>query len=132
MIEQMLGHKISPNKLIKISGGSNDKESAYFARDLGLIPGSGRSSGEGNGYPLQLSCLENSMDKGAWQASVDGSQRVKHNRVTKTMQNIFFDHSGMKLGNNNGKRSGKLTNIWKLNSMLKQPMGQRKKNHKGT
>lgn len=43
------------------------------------------------------------------------------------MQNIFFDHSGMKLGNNNGKKSGKLTNIWKLNSTIKQPMGQRKK-----
>ena len=67
------------------------------------------------------------MDKGAWQAAVDGSQRVKHNRVTKTKQNIFFDHSGMKLGNNNGKKSGKLTNIWKLNSTLNQPMGQRKK-----
>ena len=38
------------------------------AGDLDLIPGSGRSPGEGNGYPLQYSCLENSMDRGAWQA----------------------------------------------------------------
>ena len=38
--------------------------------DLGLIPGSGRSSGEGNGNPLQYSCLENPMDGGAWQATV--------------------------------------------------------------
>ena len=124
MIEQMLGHKISHNKLIKISSGSNDKESACITRDLGLISGSGRSSGEGNGYPLQLSCLENSVDKGAWQATIDGSQTVKHNWVTKTMQNIFFNHSGMKLENNNGRKSGKFTNIWKLNSMLKQPVGQ--------
>ena len=41
-------------------------------RDSGLIPGSGRSPGEGNGNPLQYSCLENSMDRGAWQATVCG------------------------------------------------------------
>ena len=51
-------------------GGSDGKESAGNAGDLGSIPGSGRSSGEGNGYPLQYSCLENSMDRGAWQATV--------------------------------------------------------------
>ena len=44
---------------------SDDKESACNAGDLGSIPGSGRSSGEGNGYPLQYSCQENSMDRGA-------------------------------------------------------------------
>ena len=42
------------------------KESACNAGDLGLIPGLGRSSGEGNGGPLQFSCLENPMDGGAW------------------------------------------------------------------
>ena len=42
------------------------KASAYKARDLGLIPGLGRPPGEGNGNPLQYSCLENSMDPGAW------------------------------------------------------------------
>ena len=47
-------------------------ESAYNAGDLGLIPGLGRSPGEGNGYPLQYSGLENSMDRGAWQATVHG------------------------------------------------------------
>ena len=47
-------------------GGSDDKASAYNLRDLGLIPGSVRSPGEGNGYPLQYSCLENPMDGGAW------------------------------------------------------------------
>ena len=47
-------------------GSSNSKVSAYNAGGLGLIPGSGRSPGEGNGNPLQYSCLENSMDRGAW------------------------------------------------------------------
>ena len=51
-------------------GGSESKASACNVRDLGLIPGSGRSSGEGNGNPLQYSCLENSMDGGAWWAIV--------------------------------------------------------------
>ena len=48
------------------------KESACNAGDVGLIPGSGSSSGEGNGYGLQYSCLENPMDRGAWQAIVHG------------------------------------------------------------
>ena len=53
-------------------GGSDGKESACNAGDQGLIPGLGRSPGEGNGYPLQYSCLENLMDRGAWQATVHG------------------------------------------------------------
>ena len=54
--------------------------SACNAGDLGSIPGSGRSPGEGNGNPLQYSCLENPMDTGAWQATVHGvghDQRVQ-------------------------------------------------------
>ena len=51
------------------------KESAYNTGDSGLIPGSGRSPGEGNGNPLQYSCLENSMDRGAWQATVHGEAK---------------------------------------------------------
>ena len=47
-------------------GGSDGKASARNVGDPGLIPGSGRSPGEGNGNPLQYSCLENSMDGGAW------------------------------------------------------------------
>ena len=48
-------------------GGADGKESVYHAGDLGSIPGSGRSPGEGNGNPLQYSCLENPMDDGgAW------------------------------------------------------------------
>ena len=53
-------------------GGSDGKESACSAGDLGLIPGLGRSPGKGNGNLLQYSCLENSMDRGAWQAPVHG------------------------------------------------------------
>ena len=52
--------------------GSESKESACNAKDPGLNPGLGRSPGEGNGDPLQYSCLENSMDGGAWQATVHG------------------------------------------------------------
>ena len=52
--------------------GSDGKESAYNAGDLGSIPGLGRSPGEENGNPLQYSCLENAMDRGAWQARVHG------------------------------------------------------------
>ena len=53
-------------------GGSEVKASACNVGDLGSIPGSGRSPGEGNGNPLQYSCLENPMDGGAWWATVHG------------------------------------------------------------
>jgi len=53
-------------------GSSDSKESACNTGDMGLILGLERSPGEGNGYPLQYSCLENSMDRGAWQATVHG------------------------------------------------------------
>ena len=52
--------------------GSDGKTSACNAGDLGSIPGSERSLGEGNGNPLQYSCLENPRDKGAWQGTVHG------------------------------------------------------------
>ena len=51
-------------------GGSEGKESVCNAGDPGSIPGLGGSPGEGNGHPLQDSCLENSMDRGAWWATV--------------------------------------------------------------
>ena len=59
-------------------GGSGGKESACNARDPGSTPRSGRSPGEGNGYSLQYSHLEKSIDRGAWQAIVHGLQRVGH------------------------------------------------------
>ena len=52
--------------------------------DTGLIPESGKAPEEGNGNPLQCSWLENSMDRGAWWATVHGSQRVRHNWATNT------------------------------------------------
>ena len=51
------------------------KKSACNAGDPGLIPGLGKSSGEENGNPLQYSCLENSMDKGAWWATIHGAAK---------------------------------------------------------
>ena len=53
-------------------GGSDGKESACNAGDPGSIPGLGKSPGEGNGYPLQHSCLENPKDRGAWWTTVHG------------------------------------------------------------
>ena len=53
-------------------GGSAVKNPPVSAEDVGLIPGSGRSSGGGNGNPLQYSCLENPMDRGAWPVRVHG------------------------------------------------------------
>ena len=54
------------------TGGSDSKESFGNAGDLGWIPGSGTSPKEGDGYPLRYSCLGNSMDRGAWWATVHG------------------------------------------------------------
>ena len=59
------------------------EESACNAGDPGSIPGLGRSPGEGNGNPLQHSCLENPMDRGVWQAIVHGVIRVVHDLATE-------------------------------------------------
>ena len=67
---------------LTLPGGSEDKVSACNEGDPGLIPGLGRSPEEGNGNPLQYSFLENPMDRGAWWATVHGSQRVGHDWVT--------------------------------------------------
>ena len=74
------------NKLEGLPCSSFGKESACNAGDLGLIPALGRSPGEGNGNPLQYSCLENPMDIGAWWATVHGvskSQTQLNNRAYK-------------------------------------------------
>ena len=67
---------------------SDGKESAYSTRDLGLIPRSGRSPGEGHGNPLQYSCLGNPMDRGPGGLLPMGSQRVGHNGATNTFQRV--------------------------------------------
>ena len=74
-----------------VSWYPSGKESACSAGDAGdpsSIPGSGRSSGEENGHPLQYSCLENPVDRGAWQATVHGVTRVGYDLVTRSMYNI--------------------------------------------
>ena len=55
-----------------LPGDSDNKESAWNSGDSGLIPGWGRSHGKGNGNPSQYSCLENSMDRGSWHATIHG------------------------------------------------------------
>ena len=75
----------------------NFQESAHNAGDLGLIPGSGRSPGKGNGYSLQYSCLENPMDRGIWQATIHGVARVRHDLVTKTKQTKMGDRRGKQM-----------------------------------
>ena len=75
-------------------GDSDSKESACRAGDLGSTPRSGRSPGEGNGYPVQYSCLENSLDRGAWQAMVHGvansQTRLKRLSTAHSTQHTFF------------------------------------------
>ena len=62
-VDLLLAHALE--SLLGVPGGSDGKEYACNAGDLGSIPGSGRFPGEGNGNPLQYSCLENFVDKGA-------------------------------------------------------------------
>ena len=71
-------------------GGSAVKNPPANAGELSLIPGSGRSHGEGNGYPLQYFCLENSVDRGAWQATVQGVSRINHDLATKQPPPIYL------------------------------------------
>ena len=71
---------------VAFPSGSADNDSACSAEDAGdggAIPGSGRSLGGGHGNPLRDSCLENLMDRRAWQAAVHGVTRVKHNLATE-------------------------------------------------
>ena len=63
---------MSIDGFLNFPGGSNGEDSACDVGDLGLIPGFGRSPGEGHGNALQYSCLENPMDRGVWQAIVPG------------------------------------------------------------
>ena len=69
-----------------LPSGSDGEESAYNAGDLGLIPRLGRSPGEGNGNPVLYSCLENSMDRGAWQTTFHGVTKSQ----TWTGQSMYF------------------------------------------
>ena len=68
-----------------LPGGLDGKASACSAGDPGSIPGSGRSLVEGNDYPCQCTFLENSMDRGAWQATVHGCHQELDTTETKTL-----------------------------------------------
>ena len=69
-------------------GGSDGKESACNAGDLQSIPRLGRSPGEGNGNPLQYSCLDNSMDRGAWWVTVHGGSKESDTTEQLTLTEI--------------------------------------------
>ena len=74
-----------------LPGGSDGKESACNVVDLGSIPGSRRTPGEGNGYTFQYSCLENSMDRGAWRATVHRvTQSDTTDRLTFSVFSLFI------------------------------------------
>ena len=75
--------------VLGLTCSSNGKESACEAGDQDSIPGLGRSSGEGNGNPLQYSCLENSMDRGAWRATVHGLAQ-SHTRLTHVASGLCW------------------------------------------
>ena len=79
-------------QILGFPGGSDGKESACNAEDPGLTPGWGRSPGVGNGNPLWYFCLENSMDRGTWQATVLGiaeSDAAKHACNTFTSESYW-------------------------------------------
>ena len=69
-------------------GGTVAKNPPAKAEDVGLIPKLGRSPGEGNGNPLQYSCLGNPTDRGAWRATVHEVARARHNLATQQQQII--------------------------------------------
>ena len=83
--------------LLGFPGGSDGKESACNVGDLGLIPGSGRFPGEGNDNPLQYSCLENPMDRGAWWASGHGIAKSQ-TQLSDSHTHTHSHHSNPAIG----------------------------------
>ena len=74
MLETLVGERRAPQVALVVK---NSPASARDVRDMGSIPGSGRSFGVGNGNALQYSCLENPMDRGAWEATVHGAAKCR-------------------------------------------------------
>ena len=83
--------------LLVFPGSSDSKESACNAGDLGSIPGSGRSPGEGNGNPLQYSCLENSMDRTTRQVIVHGVAKSRTRLCDLHFHRYYFFPLGTSL-----------------------------------
>ena len=108
LLSDLTGLKQEVNNLPRVTslsgfpGDSDGRESACNSGNPGLTPGWVSSPGKGNGNPLQYSCLENSMDRGAWQTTAHGSQRVVHDWGINTITER--------------KTAGKLQNTWTLNN----------------
>ena len=96
MFTPRFGHLLEVLTQFNFSDGSDGKESACSAEDLHSIPGLGRSLGEVNGYPLQYSCLENSVDRGACWATVHGVAKSRtwlrdfHSLTHTTQNRVLF------------------------------------------
>ena len=91
----------------KHSSGSDGKESKCNPGDPGLIPGWGISPGEGNGYPLEYSSLENSMDRGAWQAIVHGVTRSRTQLsgfYLQSFNSLYYSKLGPQIAGNSQER----------------------------
>ena len=78
--------------MINSISSRGSSESAFSAGELGSTSGLGRSPGEGNGSPLQYSCLKNPMDRGAWRATVHGVTRVRHDLETEPPGTVWEAH----------------------------------------
>ena len=102
-----------------LPGGSDGKASARNAGDLGSIPGLGRSPGEGNGNPLQHSCLENSMDGEAWWATVHGILQARR------LEWVAFPFPGYLLNPGIEPRSPALRADSLLSEQPRKPMSNR-------
>ena len=79
------------NRGVDFAGGSDGKESTCNERDLGSVPGLERFPGEGNGNPLQHSCLENPSERGTWESTVHGVAKSWHDWATNTFI-LLFSH----------------------------------------
>ena len=92
----------------------NPPANAGGARDVGLIAGSGRSPGEGNGNPLQYSCLENPMERGAWWATVHGV--TESDRIQHTHRSIVWIHHTLCISSLFGEQLGCLQILTPMNN----------------
>ena len=103
---------------------SVSKDSACNTGDPGSIPGSGRSPGEGNGNPLQYSCLENPMDWGAWQATVPWGRRTRKLLYNTAQSSALWQHGARGVVWEGSSRDGGvyvylwLVDVWQTNTIL--------------